>query len=118
MVSNMKLIETKCPNCGSSLKVEKRKKNVECEYCGANFVVDDNTIEVKHFNAGEINEEQEYINADTNLNKLKNYDEAYNIYLSLSNRYVDNPATKSQYFKNAATSYIDSINLKFRISIQ
>ena len=91
MVSNMKLIETKCPNCGSSLKVEKRKKNVECEYCGANFVVDDNTIEVKHLNAGEINEEQEYINADTNLNKLKNYDEAYNIYLSLSKRYVDNP---------------------------
>lgn len=91
MVSNMKLVETKCPNCGSSLKVEKRKKNVECEYCGANFVVDDNTIEVKHLNAGEINEEQEYINADTNLNKLKNYDEAYNIYLSLSKRYVDNP---------------------------
>ena len=73
------------------IQVEKRKKNVECEYCGANFVVDDNTIEVKHLNAGEINEEQEYINADTNLNKLKNYDEAYNIYLSLSKRYVDNP---------------------------
>lgn len=87
----MKLVETKCPNCGSSLKVEKRKKNVECEYCGASFVVDDNTIEVKHLNAGEINEEQEYINAETNLNKLKNYDEAYNIYLSLSKRYVDNP---------------------------
>ena len=87
----MKLVETKCPNCGSSLQVEKRKKNVECEYCGAKFVVDDNVIEVKHLNAGEINEEQEFINAETNLNKFKKYDESYDIYLSLSKRYVDNP---------------------------
>lgn len=87
----MKLVETKCPNCGSSIEVEKRKKKVNCEYCGTSFVVDDDVIEVKHLMAGEISEEQEFINAETNLNKLKNYDEAYEIYLSLSKRYVDNP---------------------------
>lgn len=86
----MKLVETKCPNCGSSIEVEKRKKNIKCEYCGTSFAVSDDVIEVKHLMAGEISEEQEFINAETNLNKLKNYDEAYDIYLSLSKRYVDN----------------------------
>lgn len=32
------------------------------------------------------------------------------------NRYVDNPTTKLQYFKNAATSYIDSIKYKYKMS--
>lgn len=84
----MKLIETKCPNCNSQIKVEPRKKIV-CEYCGANFLLEDNTIKVKHIASGGITEEQEFINAETNLNKLKNYKEAYDIYLSLSKRYVD-----------------------------
>lgn len=87
----MKLIETKCPGCGSSLKLEKKEKQVECEYCGASFLLDDNVLEVKHLKAGEISDEQEFVNALTHLEKLQNYDEAYNIYLSLSNRYVDNP---------------------------
>ena len=84
----MKLVETKCPNCNSQIKVEPRKKIV-CEYCGANFLLEDNTIQIKHIQSGEITEEQEFINAETNLNKLKNYKEAYDIYLSLSKRYVD-----------------------------
>ena len=87
----MKLIEVKCPNCNSSLNVDNSKKKIECEYCGANFFLDDDTIKVKHLHAGQISEEQEFINAETNLNKLKNYEDAYNTYLSLSKRYVDNP---------------------------
>lgn len=90
MVSYMKLVETKCPNCGAALQVEKRNKKVKCDYCNSTFLLDDeNTINVKHMQVGQISEEQEYINAKTNLDKLKNYDEAYKIYLSLSKRYVD-----------------------------
>lgn len=90
MVSYMKLVETKCPNCGAALQVEKRNKKVKCDYCNSTFLLDDeNTINVKHMQVGQISEEQEYTNAKTNLDKLKNYDEAYKIYLSLSKRYVD-----------------------------
>ena len=90
MVSYMKLVETKCPNCGAALQVEKRNKKVKCDYCNSTFLLDDeNTINIKHMQVGQISEEQEYINAKTNLDKLKNYDEAYKIYLSLSKRYVD-----------------------------
>lgn len=87
----MKLIETKCPNCNSNLEVENNKKKVECKYCGTTFLLDDNTVNVRHISAGQITEEQEFINAETNLNKFKNYDEAYRLYLSLSKRFVDNP---------------------------
>lgn len=88
----MKLVETKCPNCGAALQVEKSSKKIKCEYCNSTFILDDeNTINIKHMQVGQITEEQEYINAKTNLDKLKNYDEAYRIYLSLSKRYVDDP---------------------------
>ena len=87
----MKLIETKCPSCNASLKIDIKDKKIECEYCGANVLIDDNVLKVKHINAGEISDDQEFINAQTHLDKLNNYDDAYRIYFSLSKRYVDNP---------------------------
>lgn len=87
----MKLVETKCPNCKASIKVDEKNKKATCNYCGAEFLLDDNTIKIKHIMNGEITEEQEFINAETNLNKLKDYDSSYKGYLSLSKRYVDNP---------------------------
>lgn len=86
----MKLFEIKCPNCNASLSVKGNRKNMVCEYCQAKFLLDDEAVVVKHINAGEISEEQEFINAETNLNVLKDYDEAYECYYSLSKRYVDN----------------------------
>lgn len=86
----MKLLEIKCPNCSASLTVKGNKKDMICEYCGAKFLLDDESMLVKHIHAGEITEEQEFINAETYLNKLKNYEDAYYCYLSLVKRYVDN----------------------------
>lgn len=86
----MKVIEVKCPNCNASLTIEENKNNGVCEYCGTNFRIEDNTIKVQHIMAGQITQEQEFINAKTNLNKLKDYSASYNGYLSLSKRYVDN----------------------------
>lgn len=44
----MKLIELKCRNCGSKLKVAKDSKNIICQFCGANFKLDDETIHIEH----------------------------------------------------------------------
>ena len=37
----MKLVEMKCKNCGSTLKVDENAKNVTCEYCHSSFAIDD-----------------------------------------------------------------------------
>ena len=83
----MKLIEVTCPKCGATMKVDQNKKEMNCEYCGNKFLIDDEVLKVKHINAGEIDEEQEFKNALTYLN-FKEYVSAYNSYLSLSKRYV------------------------------
>ena len=85
----MKLITIKCPSCGAKLQINNLTKKTKCEYCDNEIILDDNTLNVKHLMAGQITEEQEFINAETNLNKLKNYQDSYNTYLSLSKRYVD-----------------------------
>lgn len=41
----MKLVDTKCPYCGATLKIDPAYKNATCEYCGAALIVDD---EVQH----------------------------------------------------------------------
>ena len=87
----MKLIEIKCPNCHSNLNIkESKSKKIICEYCNTEFLLDDDTKIVKHIIEGQITEEQEFINAQTNLNILKNYDESYECYLKLSKKYVNN----------------------------
>ena len=37
----MKIINIKCPNCNSQLKVEKNAEKVKCEYCKTEFLIDD-----------------------------------------------------------------------------
>ena len=66
----MKLIEVTCPKCRATMKVDQNKKEMNCEYCGNKFLIDDEVLKVKHINAGEIDEEQEFKNALTYLNYL------------------------------------------------
>lgn len=49
----MKLVDMKCPNCGSDLKVDMVTKGCTCEYCGAKLLIDDETVHVKYDNAEE-----------------------------------------------------------------
>ena len=37
----MKIINMVCPNCGASLQVDADKKNLTCNYCGSNLLLDD-----------------------------------------------------------------------------
>ena len=39
----MRLIELKCPHCSSSLRLDENSKQAICDYCGAGFVIDDET---------------------------------------------------------------------------
>ena len=87
----MKLIDVSCPSCQAVMKVDKKNKEVHCEYCGHIFLIDDEVIKVVHMQTGDITEEQEYKNAETNLNKFKDYKKAYSLYSNLSNRYADDP---------------------------
>ena len=41
----MKLIELKCPTCGSILQINSNQKVAFCQYCGTKLAVDD---EVQH----------------------------------------------------------------------
>lgn len=49
----MKLVDLKCPNCGSDLKADIVSKECICEYCGAKLLIDDETVHVKYDNAEE-----------------------------------------------------------------
>lgn len=82
----MRLIELKCKNCGSILKVDANNTDVNCEFCHAKFKLDD---EVKHiqydnmeqsgyeFEKGRLKAQQEYLDSKTNHTRTtyvkKNY---------------------------------------------
>lgn len=85
----MKLIEITCPKCKATMKVDKSKKELNCEYCGNKILIDDEVKKVKILHAGEITEEQEFNNAEANL-KFKDYGKAFIGYKRLSMRYADN----------------------------
>lgn len=85
----MKLIEITCPKCKATMKVDKSKKELNCEYCGNKILIDDEVKKVKILHAGEITEEQEFNNAEANL-KFKDYGKSFIVYKRLSMRYADN----------------------------
>ena len=37
----MKLVDFKCPNCGSGIKADTDSRTATCEYCGSAFAIDD-----------------------------------------------------------------------------
>lgn len=85
----MKLIDVTCPKCKATMKVDKSKKELTCEFCGNKILIDDEVKKVKILHAGQITEEQEFNNAEANL-KFKDYQKAYYGYKILSMRYADN----------------------------
>ncbi len=47
----MKLVELKCPNCGSNLKVDENSTLVLCQFCGTQFKVDNVVKHIQYDNA-------------------------------------------------------------------
>ena len=73
----MKVVALKCPNCGANLDSKKLARSMKCEYCGSSIMASE--------------EQQELINAELLLNKIKDYDSSYEIYKSLLRKYADHP---------------------------
>ena len=69
----MKLIDITCPKCKATMEVDEKRKQVTCKYCDNKILIDDEVKKVKHIMVGQIDEEQEFINANTNLNKFTKY---------------------------------------------
>lgn len=44
----MKLVEMKCKNCGAQLKVNLEQKQSYCQFCGAEFHIDDEVQHIKY----------------------------------------------------------------------
>ena len=42
----MKLVNFKCPNCGSGIKADTDSRTATCEYCGSAFAIDDESLTV------------------------------------------------------------------------
>ena len=49
----MKLIDTQCPHCGANMRYDSDKKQVNCEFCGAALIVDDETHNLRMSNGEE-----------------------------------------------------------------
>ena len=81
----MKLVKLSCTNCGASLEVNEELKNVHCNYCGQNFLIDDNLIKVEVDSS-----KNEIENAKTYLNSFKEYNKAYSMFIELSEKYANN----------------------------
>lgn len=79
----MKLVQLKCPSCGSELKIRKDSDKAKCEFCGITTIIDDEKIVVEH-QIKNNNLDIMYENAFIYLNKLKKYKEAKKIFLKLS----------------------------------
>ena len=50
----MKLIETKCPNCGASMSYDAEQGNATCKYCGSSLIVDKETKNLHVENSEEL----------------------------------------------------------------
>lgn len=85
----MKVVTINCPNCNASIKNHTGGKKFYCEYCGSAVSLEEEATKVKHIMEGQITEEQEFINAETFLNKVKDYDTSYDLYKSLSKKYAN-----------------------------
>ena len=44
----MKLVELTCPKCGATLQANPELETIMCNYCGNQFVLDDEVIHVQH----------------------------------------------------------------------
>lgn len=77
----MKLVEMKCKNCGSLLKVNDESKEANCQYCGVTFKIDDEVQHVKYddmeqagyeFEKGKLRAQQEQLSNSNQISNNKN----------------------------------------------
>lgn len=103
----MKLIKLECSNCGANLEVNEELKNIFCNYCGQNYVLDDEIIKVEHIldtNKNDID------NAITYLNDFKDYHKAYQFFLELSKNNASNSVVWEGLLRAYTYDFSDDFN--------
>ena len=71
----MPLVDAKCTNCGSVLKVDKLKEAAICEYCGSVFVIEKAIQNYNYYVTNNINADSVFVSGKGNAEKerlLKN----------------------------------------------
>ena len=85
----MKIIELKCKNCGSLLKIEEGIPKVTCEFCHTSFLIDDEAQHVKYdnmyengyeFEKGRIKAQGEKEEIETSIESPKKFNEDFEEY--------------------------------------
>lgn len=85
----MKLVELKCKNCGSLLKVEDGVKEVTCTYCHTSFILDDEVQHIQHdnmyesgyeFEKGRIKAQDEKQESNMNEDNVKSFNANFEDY--------------------------------------
>lgn len=92
----MAFIEAKCKNCGGDIRLDEKLNRGKCDYCGTEFVKSDIIVN-KNYKIDNatlvLNEdsftEQMFVNAETYLLKLKDYDKAFDTYHSITQSKAD-----------------------------
>lgn len=79
----MKIVQKKCPSCGGKLDLTPGELEGTCPYCGNDFVIDDDVIEVKV----QVKDDYDLEIAITTLDKFKEYDKAGILFRRLLSRY-------------------------------
>ena len=84
----MKIKEIKCPNCNANISIPDNATKGVCEYCKGEFIIDDDTVEIKHTGTIEITDDTSLQVAETTLNKFKDYDKSLILYKKLLLKYA------------------------------
>lgn len=86
----MKLLELKCKNCGSTLRINPESDKVNCEYCHTTYKIDEERTDVKiddmeqygyEFEKGRIKAQRENRNVINIENNNMQYKKKKNIWL-------------------------------------
>lgn len=82
----MKVVQLKCPSCGSSIEIEEDKKKTRCSYCHNQVMIDEEIIKVEHKIID--NEfEKKLKKANTFLKEFEEYGKAQNAFEELIDEY-------------------------------
>ena len=116
----MKIVGKRCPNCNGDLNLNNGETEGKCPYCGTDYIIDDETIHIKH--TVEIKDDYDIEMAITTLDKFKDYEKAVFMFRYLIQRFghkeevyiglvraLTHDFTKKEYSKEE----IDEINLNF-----
>lgn len=109
----MKLIELTCPKCSANLKISVNGKNVFCEHCGAQFLIDDEVVKIQYVQP-DVSKMNYGEKKPDSVNRTNNYGKANQTYIPTTNhrKKVDSPSANTQEnFYNESVIYVGALIL-------